>query len=379
MSSLQIGSFNDSQSLTQHGPSSSHLPVPSIFSHTRKRRRITNSNPSAIPKGPENPPQSSSTNADWHNDGTDRIPSSLSLLLDWLLIPGNYDSLRGKSGSKAQDGYKRASDYLKERGCTTFRTPSGLRSKITRLRLDWIKARDWKNGTGNGQGQYIINHAPVSRRADAERDVMDNVRMICPEWDTVDPIFRDRDGGSVTLRSDSTRASKPVLRALKDQPLNSPQTQLPASAGSTGSSQASPSLSPSIQSPPRSLFATHAGSSPYYDSTSHIRRATRLETHSMSDRHNGRSTDDVEFIISQAIRDFFDQEDEWRNCKIEYMRQTDRYRQEKLALMREETKALEFQTEMNVAIMIMNRQPELTWEEAIEKTRRLRMMCRESL
>ncbi|WVN86227.1 uncharacterized protein L203_101388 [Cryptococcus depauperatus CBS 7841] len=349
MSSLQIGSFNDSQSLTQHGPSSSHLPVPSTFSHTRKRRRITNSNPSAIPKGPENPPQSSSTNADWHNDGTDRILSSLSLLLDWLLIPGWIQEGIGLPQGKRMHHISDTFRYTKQNNTPSFGLDQGPRLE------EW----DWK--------------------WTRTRDVMDNVRMICPEWDTVDPIFRDRDGGSIALRSDSTRASKPVLRALKDQPLNSPQTQLPASAGPTGSSQASPSLSPSIQSPPRSLFATHAGSSPYYDSTSHIRRATRLETHSMSDRHNGRSTDDVEFIISQAIRDFFDQEDEWRNCKIEYMRQTDRYRQEKLALMREETKALEFQTEMNVAIMIMNRQPELTWEEAIEKTRRLRMMCRESL
>nr|ODN92448.1 hypothetical protein L203_00725 [Cryptococcus depauperatus CBS 7841] len=112
MSSLQIGSSDSSQDLTQHSPSQSHLPAPSTSSQTRKRCRIAKSNPSAIRANPETPPKSSATNVDWHNNGTDQIPSSLSILLDWLSIPG-------KGGSKPQDGYQRASVYLKERGCTT--------------------------------------------------------------------------------------------------------------------------------------------------------------------------------------------------------------------------------------------------------------------
>nr|ODN88030.1 hypothetical protein L203_03236 [Cryptococcus depauperatus CBS 7841] len=60
----------------------------------------------------------------------DQILSSLSSLLDWLSIPGNYDSLKGKDGSNPQDGCKRASAYLKERGCTTSLTPPGIRSKV---------------------------------------------------------------------------------------------------------------------------------------------------------------------------------------------------------------------------------------------------------
>ncbi|WVN88823.1 uncharacterized protein L203_104037 [Cryptococcus depauperatus CBS 7841] len=118
------------QGLTQHSPSQSHLPAPLTSSQTRKRRRVTKSNPSAIPTEPENLPQSSATNTDWHNDGTGQIPSSLSLLLDWLPIPGNYDSLKGKGGSKPQNGYKTASAYLKERGCTTSPTSSDIRSKV---------------------------------------------------------------------------------------------------------------------------------------------------------------------------------------------------------------------------------------------------------
>ncbi|WVN90775.1 uncharacterized protein L203_106018 [Cryptococcus depauperatus CBS 7841] len=121
MSSLQIGSSDSSQDLTQHSPSQSHLPAPSTSSQTRKRCRIAKSNPSAIRANPETPPKSSATNVDWHNNGTDQIPSSLSILLDWLSIPGNYDSLKV---------------YLKERGCTTSPTSSDIRSKITRLHSD---------------------------------------------------------------------------------------------------------------------------------------------------------------------------------------------------------------------------------------------------
>ncbi|WVN89248.1 uncharacterized protein L203_104466 [Cryptococcus depauperatus CBS 7841] len=114
MSSLQTGSSDGSQGLTQHGPSHSHLLTPSASSQTRKRRWIAKYNPSAIPPEPENLPQSSATNADWHNDDADQVPSSLSLLLDWLSIPGNYDSQK---------------DYLKERGCTTSPTSSVYEAK----------------------------------------------------------------------------------------------------------------------------------------------------------------------------------------------------------------------------------------------------------
>nr|ODN95976.1 hypothetical protein L204_03667 [Cryptococcus depauperatus CBS 7855] len=192
MSSLQIGSSDGSHGLTQHSPSQSHLPAPSTFSQTRKRRQVTKSNSSAILTDYETPSQPSVTNADWHNDGTDQVPSSLSLLLDWLSITGNYDSLKGKGSSKPQDGYKRTSNYLKERGCTTSST-SSAHSQIIRLHSNWTKAKDWKNRSGNGQGQCVIHHAPVSRRADAERDALGNVRMTYSEWDILDPIFSDRD------------------------------------------------------------------------------------------------------------------------------------------------------------------------------------------
>nr|ODN85812.1 hypothetical protein L203_04692 [Cryptococcus depauperatus CBS 7841] len=129
MSSLQIGSSDGSHGLTQHGPSHNHLPTPSTSSQTRKRRRVTKYNPSAILTDSKILPQSSATNADWHNDGTDQIPSSLSLLLDWLSIPGNYDSLKGKGDSNPQDRYKKPSDYLKKRGCTTSPTSSVYEAK----------------------------------------------------------------------------------------------------------------------------------------------------------------------------------------------------------------------------------------------------------
>nr|ODN88538.1 hypothetical protein L204_06393 [Cryptococcus depauperatus CBS 7855] len=257
MSSLQIGSSGCPQSPTQHGPSHSHLPGLSTPSQTRQRRRITKSNPSAITTDPETPSH------------TDQIPSSLSLLLDWLSIPGNYDSLKGKGGFKPQDGFKTALAYLKEQECPTLRTPSGIRGKIIRLHSDWSKAKDWKNRSGNGQGQHIINHAPASRRVDAERDVW---------WDILHLIFSDQDDGSIALRSDSTQSCNPVHRVLEDQPPNGPQSQFYASTGQSGFSQTHPSLSPSIQSSPRSLFAAQAGPSQYYDSTSQVRRATRLET-----------------------------------------------------------------------------------------------------
>nr|ODN88571.1 hypothetical protein L203_02577 [Cryptococcus depauperatus CBS 7841] len=343
MPSLQIGSSDGSHGLTQHGPSHSHLPTPSASSQTRKRRRATEFNPSAIRTDSEASRQLSVACIDWHNDDTDQIPSSLSLLLDWLSISGNYDSLKGKGGSKPQDGYKRASAYLKERGCTTSLTPPGIRSKVNGKApltpsFGMNNARGWKDGTGNGQGQYIIDHAPIDRHVGAERDAMgeqvintisnlgcsaglsiDNIRMICPEWDILHLIFSDQDGGSIALRSDSTQANNLVLQALQDEPFNSLQSQLPASTGLFGFTQTSPTLLlqhllPSIQSSPTALSTAQAGPSQYYDFT-HVHRAVRLETHSVSNRHNGRATDDAESIFSKATQGFLNSEAEWGNRK----------------------------------------------------------------
>nr|ODN90082.1 hypothetical protein L203_02002 [Cryptococcus depauperatus CBS 7841] len=130
----------------------------------------------------------------------------------------------------------------------------------------------------------------------------------------LDPIFSDRDGCSIALRSGSTQANNPLLQVLKDKAFNSPQSQLSASAGPFGFTQTIPSLLSSIQSPPTSLPTAQAGSSQCYDST-HIRRTVRLETHSISDRHNGRSTGDAESVISQTTQGFLNSEAEWRNRK----------------------------------------------------------------
>ncbi|WVN91165.1 uncharacterized protein L203_106419 [Cryptococcus depauperatus CBS 7841] len=209
---------------------------------------------------------------------------------------------------------------------------------------------------------------------------MDNIRMICPEWDILHLIFSDQDGGSIALRSDSTQANNLVLQALQDEPFNSLQSQLPASTGLFGFTQTSPTLLlqhllPSIQSSPTALSTAQAGPSQYYDFT-HVHRAVRLETHSVSNRHNGRATDDAESIFSKATQGFLNSEAEWGNREDQNRRETHQYRQEKLALVREEKEVLVFQMEMNMANIVMNRQPELTWEEALEKARSLRMMRR---
>ncbi|WVO18232.1 hypothetical protein L204_105940 [Cryptococcus depauperatus] len=142
---------------------------------------------------------------------------------------------------------------------------------------------------------------------------MYNVRMICPDWDILDLIFSDRDGGSIALRSDCTQANNLVLQALEDEPFNSLQSQLPASTGPFGFTQTSPTL------------LLQAGPSQYYDST-HVHRAVRLETHSVSDRHNRRATDDAESILSKATQGFLNSEAEWRNRKDQNRRETRQYR-----------------------------------------------------
>ena len=47
----------------------------------------------------------------------------------------------------------------------------------------------------------------------------------CPDWDAVDPIFRDKDGGTVSLHSDYTRDQNPTPDAFLSSTLSLPAPQ----------------------------------------------------------------------------------------------------------------------------------------------------------
>ena len=121
-------------------------------------------------------------------------------------------------------------------------------TKINALWDHWKKALDWKEGTGNG----LLEAADgVEAREVAESDVMGTqstpfflcsvylslpltdvfiaqVYRLCSSWDGVDPIFRDRDGGTAELRADSTQLHNPILDAFLPSPTlpNEQSTQI---------------------------------------------------------------------------------------------------------------------------------------------------------
>ncbi|WVO17564.1 hypothetical protein L204_105260 [Cryptococcus depauperatus] len=316
MTSLQIGSSDGSHGLTQHGPSQSHLPAPSTFSQTRKWRRVAESSPSAIRIGSETPRRLSVAYPDWRTMVQIRflllcrfysIGCRLQIIMTlWgaRVAPSRRMDTRGhRHISKNEDapllGRLR---YTKQNNTPSFGLNQGQR----------LERWDWKR-TGT------IHHQSRTSQSSCR----------CGE------------GCHGQHTNDSPSVGSLILSSVIETVVLSRFVPLSASAGPFGFTQTIPSLSPSIQSPPTSLPTAQAGSSQCYDST-HIRRTVRLETHSISDRHNGRSTGDAESILSQATQDFLNSEAEWRNRKDQHMRETGQYRQEKLTLVREEKETLVF-------------------------------------
>ncbi|RXK41902.1 hypothetical protein M231_00623 [Tremella mesenterica] len=156
---------------------------------------------------------------DWSRDGVDGGPTSLDILLRWLEIPGNVDRWRnGFEGQTQKNTMEACAAWLSDNGSPTARDASACNSKIHGLFATWKEANTYRHSTGAGEGGYIIARA---EEQGVEEDIVAavsrvdrNTRYKCPLWDTLNPIFKDRDSGDPSLRSDSTQPYNPALDSL---------------------------------------------------------------------------------------------------------------------------------------------------------------------
>ena len=92
----------------------------------------------------------------WHNDGLNT--SSLTILLKWLTIEGNYNRYCGASDSllisdkgKTKDSYCREiCEVIKKSGIKIEQTRNAVHEKINEIESSYHRANDWINNTGAG-------------------------------------------------------------------------------------------------------------------------------------------------------------------------------------------------------------------------------------
>nr|ODN82403.1 hypothetical protein L203_05497 [Cryptococcus depauperatus CBS 7841] len=121
------------------------------------------------------PPQSSATNVDWHNDGTDQILSSLSSLLDWLSIPGWIQEDIMLPQETEMHHLFNVIRYMKQ---SKWKSPP---VQVSTLRC----------GERDAMGEQVMN--TISNFGCWAGLLTGNVQMTYSEWDILDPIFSDRD------------------------------------------------------------------------------------------------------------------------------------------------------------------------------------------
>ncbi|EIW65718.1 hypothetical protein TREMEDRAFT_66316 [Tremella mesenterica DSM 1558] len=290
----------------------------------------------------------------WDDDKDPNGLCSLDYLIAWLERPHNVDRWRnGYQGKKPKDVMRECSEWLKNEGCPTLRDPVSCENKIRVLYNEWRDAYSFKNETGNGSGGEMLRNAENTGLEDAvnkaitavERlssflilrfeisNLTGRVHAICPLWDTLNPIFRDRDAGNAALRADTTSAFNPILETLRSSlsgsdswstfPQDSPSTlndaiEMLDSEDNGEETRSSTFLGSS---------GTSTGATPQTTvKTSH----TVIEGHSISDRSQKKRKGTHAVIEDQFKVEIFKRDEEYRQAKLEKMTEKNKLKQDEL-------------------------------------------------
>ncbi|CAD6590711.1 MAG: hypothetical protein TREMPRED_005847, partial [Tremellales sp. Tagirdzhanova-0007] len=152
------------------------------------------------------------TGKDWGNDSTPSSPCSTELILRWLELPDNWAFFHdGKGGGTQVRGAKQVSAWLKQKKCPSERSPAAFTRKLNGFFDKWKKAKDYEDGTGNGQGARRIMNAEPGTEQEVIDDVKTECNRICPYYDRLTAVFTESDGGTVNYRGDTLHDTNAVL------------------------------------------------------------------------------------------------------------------------------------------------------------------------
>ncbi|KAE9004390.1 hypothetical protein PF005_g13611 [Phytophthora fragariae] len=135
----------------------------------------------------------------WDSDAADGRPSSLDVLVEWLVAPGNAERWCAASGKRDGSQVVLASevyDLLLVHGIT-YRSHRAITGKLHYLEEHFDKAEDW------------LRRAEIQRFDDsieAERTVL----QMCPVYPKIAPVLQS------ARRSVATASSRPSRRASED-------------------------------------------------------------------------------------------------------------------------------------------------------------------
>jgi hypothetical protein len=116
-------------------------------------------------------------------DGPDDPNTSMRILLDWLLVEGNYNRYRGNGGHSKLYYCRIIADRIKAAGCVFERSDKQVKSKIEHLERQFRKARFWATfQTGAGlQATDVGTYRSV-------------LYSKCAHYDDLLPIMAERAG-----------------------------------------------------------------------------------------------------------------------------------------------------------------------------------------
>ena len=192
----------------------------------------------------------------------------------------------------------------------------------------------------------------------------------------MDPILRDKDGGTAELRADSTQVGNPVLAAFETAALDNEPGQ------DDGMSPASPTAS-QLEDEEEEMREVTRGPRRRAETTStSISDRQRSELHymtqscSVAEIHVGGPgvSTSASALVSQSTTAWDEREAQWRSQKEANMRQSEQYREEKLTLEREKVsmerekvRMAKFESKMRTAEMLRKADPNLDWDDALRK------------
>ncbi|KAG7393339.1 hypothetical protein PHYPSEUDO_009543 [Phytophthora pseudosyringae] len=133
--------------------------------------------------------QENAVNPRWDADAENGRPSSLDVLLEWLVVPGNawrwYKATAIRDGSRHKLSTE-VYELLLSHGIT-YRTISGIKTKLGEQNQQLVQAEKWLESRG-------LRRYSVGISENMEREVL----KICPHYTKIAPLFQPQSSSKTT-------------------------------------------------------------------------------------------------------------------------------------------------------------------------------------
>lgn len=179
----------------------------------------------------------------WEEDG------SLTILVDWLTVEGNYAEYCGATGNKGKtkaQHHKELAALIKQKLPESERTEKDVENKICHLERQFRIASDWANNTGQGvdnPGHFeeaLLKRCPLYRELEEVMGDRPNAKPLATSDDKSDDdeddVLADDDDDGSGIADTAALASMNRSNDNTTPPKRSPSASSTSSKKSTGTS-----------------------------------------------------------------------------------------------------------------------------------------------